>query len=64
MRFTAYAGCVGTRNAADRSLFAFQESDCVRYVSGTNLNNPDTRASQIRGGELSLEPGGREVWTS
>ena len=30
----------------------------MRYVGGGVLNNPETRASQIREGGLRIEPGG------
>jgi len=35
------------------------DSDTMRYVGGGVLNNPDTRANQIRGRGLRIERGGR-----
>jgi hypothetical protein len=40
-------------------LVCGSDSDTMRYVGGGVLNNPDTRASQIRERGLRIERGGR-----
>ena len=50
-----------TRPSAVVTAFFIRDgdSDTMRYVGGGVLNNPDTRASQIRERGLRIERGGR-----
>ena len=41
--------------------FCYDHSDTMRYVSGSVLNNPVTRASQSGEGGPRIEPGGKAV---
>lgn len=41
--------------------FFFSDSEVMRHVGGSFLNNPVTRANQSRDGGLRIEPGGRSA---